>query len=529
MTESPVTVIACWVLIVLPSALAVWVLLRAVRRHVRPGHAVCLRCSYDLTGAPGPHCPECGSRFNSRLNLVRNRSFVEQVAIGAVLASLGLYGIAIKDRVLRIEEPWGTVLVPSTVYLFALPFIAKDAQDRLEERFFEGVAPGVQPSWAWQRRWFIRHLTSFAQSGDPQRAQSAVYALAKSARFHRAAIDALCDLAGGGPSDVRRLALSQLFQVYRDLPRQADRERIATAFLDLLKREEDLYILLLTLDLVRQMGSGVIRASFAQLIELTIHAEPSVRVLAIDAIAALGPEQFGLLSDEHLCRFLDDLGRASYVQDGATHYFGSHALTPDPYLIEIIRRGGASLERCLDQRFVKRFEYEYERPPGVWGNFGLYRLNQDLGQLEVLTALRRMQNRPDPLRVHVERDHNDDGLTVRLVNEDPDDRSFPIQFGGDNRGPRMERFHIEVRDAQGRLLAAQFPTSNFGGMSSDLILAHGESLAYTLRISDYAKLPSEPGVYTLRLHYHNVLQIAAEPDVSGYVTSRSEPFTITVE
>lgn len=525
-----VNTILCWALIGLPALVGAVVAARAIRRHVLPDHPRCGQCSYDLTGNRSKRCPECGQDLKSPLALARNRPLAEQLMISCILVGLATYGLPVKNRVLTLKQDWGMALVPSTAMLLAFPWIDADTQTVVEERF-SGHDHGN--GWEWQYEWLIRRYGDLIRTADHARTLESINRLSELAPQHRAALVTLCrSITIDNPS--RRWHVAQsLGSVYGGLTSVDEQEMAIGALIGAISSEVETWNLLVEVAALEQMGPTAVERGVETILPLIQHAEQPVRVIAFDAMATLGSEQFKHFSDEQLGRVLEDLGAtASYVENGRTYFYGEsgmRGLQPDPYLIEMTRRGGPALAERLSERLAMRIGVS--KPDELWpdGTFGLYGHWRELGQLEVLTALRRIQNRTDPLTVVASPHLAEPGvLTIQLVNTDPDRQTILMQHGGDNRGPRMERFHIEVRDEQGVLLATQFETMNFGGISGMRELRAGESMSYTLTISDYARLPTDPGTYSLVVHYHNVIQIAAESDVTRFITSRSEPIPLTI-
>lgn len=52
-----------WVPLVCFTAYPILVLIRTIRRRLRPKAGHCSKCGYNLTGLPEPRCPECGTGF----------------------------------------------------------------------------------------------------------------------------------------------------------------------------------------------------------------------------------------------------------------------------------------------------------------------------------------------------------------------------------------------------------------------------------------------------------------------------------
>jgi hypothetical protein len=102
--------------------------------------------------------------------------------------------------------------------------------------------------------------------------------------------------------------------------------------------------------------------------------------------------------------------------------------------------------------------------------------------------------------------------------------------GGDYRSGREERYHVEVRDAEGRIAPAR-EWSRFGmggGMYARERLAPGEALGTELPFANYVA-PLPPGEYRAVIRYSDVGGISAADGHLGSVTVVSEAFAFRVE
>jgi len=152
-------------------------------------------------------------------------------------------------------------------------------------------------------------------------------------------------------------------------------------------------------------------------------------------------------------------------------------------------------------------------------------------QLEALTVLRRLEGRPDPLRVHV---------------MPPDPTVFPgmprvrVTIRNDSRGVVLLRegcekngidssFFVEVRDAEGRLMPSDPVNPEFYTASSGpRPLPPDESSDVLLRTHWYVSdLP--PGEYVARVHYHNRGHIQGLEAPLNRITFVSDPFPIRID
>jgi hypothetical protein len=123
--------------------------------------------------------------------------------------------------------------------------------------------------------------------------------------------------------------------------------------------------------------------------------------------------------------------------------------------------------------------------------------------LPVLTTLRRLQGKPDPVRVMtavqpmvIEWPGNE-SLAVRAMNVDVDGAAFEV-------GPCvMDVWHVEIRDAAGRRLPAtsQRSVAIFVGLAPCIVVAPHEDQKGVADLLDSVEL-LEPGQYSLRVLYH---------------------------
>lgn len=162
--------------------------------------------------------------------------------------------------------------------------------------------------------------------------------------------------------------------------------------------------------------------------------------------------------------------------------------------------------------------------------------------LELLTALRRVQKKPDPLSIEVIRSKDLKAIpgklptfSVRLKSVDIEKTSVWVQRIPHYHGSRREaQWRFEVKTGTGKILSV-VPNLSFlrtlGGIKSDGWLEFGGSLDSDLPMGDFINI-SEPGKYTVTLMYHPKLPIADETDVTEFndlIIFRSEPFELVVD
>ncbi|MBT6155586.1 MAG: hypothetical protein HOH82_13085 [Planctomycetaceae bacterium] len=158
--------------------------------------------------------------------------------------------------------------------------------------------------------------------------------------------------------------------------------------------------------------------------------------------------------------------------------------------------------------------------------------------LEMLTEHRRIQKKPDPLKIVVS---SPDDLTanitplptfdVALVSADVEKTPLWITEGGDYRSTRLARWRFEVKDEEGHILPQrESPSVIGGGMYTCGFLLHGEKWETSLPMGDYVDIP-KPGQYTVRILYHDSVTIADITDknaLEDLIVFASEPFQLTL-
>ena len=233
---------------------------------------------------------------------------------------------------------------------------------------------------------------------------------------------------------------------------------------------------------------------------------------------------------------------ASRFQKWGTIFYSTDTnenVARDRVLGEIGRRGGREWEALLTARLFERraddlFAEDRKQGPDADGK-------PPAANLEILTTLRRMQGKLDPLHVVVDREVNEPlacdfpslpALNVALVNQDAE--KTPVRFinGGDYRSGRPARWRVEVRNAAGKEMPVrdQFGDEFRGGLFNDGELAFDERWRTTLEMSSFVP-PLPPGDYRVRVLYHDGICISEQPqspDALGLVTSRSQEFDLKV-
>ena len=260
-----------------------------------------------------------------------------------------------------------------------------------------------------------------------------------------------------------------------------------------------------------------------------------VTTLAGAAAPAEPPLAAAGLSEEELRERLSARTPADEVDDPdeeEAHY--------ERLLTEISRRGGGSWEQFLSAELAADRD-------GPWAE-DERRMDRRMGEkapndprpvgLEMLTTLRRMQKKLDPVAVRIDPRlgvvvecvfPTRPEFPVALVNQDWEKQPVLFTFGGDYRSGRQERWRFDVRDERGRAIPVRerFGHGDLGGLYSVAALDFGERWETELAMSSFVP-PLPPGRYTVQILYHNTLGIARMRDVDGLIMSESLPITLVV-
>ena len=237
----------------------------------------------------------------------------------------------------------------------------------------------------------------------------------------------------------------------------------------------------------------------------------------------------------------------------------------EPVLVEMLRRGDREFEPAL-QRLVltykaRREEWQREiarleplQPKDGRPHEELTQAEKDLMQkfvtaensfesaapkLELLIALRRLQERPDPARVIVTGLTADSysiqwpdmpTLNVSVRNMDTLQEPVISRLGGNNRSGRAERFKIQVRNTQtGHVIVETLPPpSTFGGgIVGATTLEFGEGWHTSLPKADFVP-QLQPGEYAIRVLYHDHECIADRPSTEDHICCKSREYELTI-
>lgn len=171
-----------------------------------------------------------------------------------------------------------------------------------------------------------------------------------------------------------------------------------------------------------------------------------------------------------------------------------------------------------------------------------YELDRLSNNCELLTALRRIQKKADPLSIEVTQPKGLRAIpgklptfAVKLRSVDVEKTPVWTQLIPHFHGSRREaQWRFEVKTADGNILPVRPNTSLFriaGGIKSDGWLKYGDYLDTILPMGDFIDIP-EPGEYTVTLLYHPKLPIADTADVAELdelLIFRSDSFPLTVD
>jgi hypothetical protein len=203
----------------------------------------------------------------------------------------------------------------------------------------------------------------------------------------------------------------------------------------------------------------------------------------------------------------------------------------EPCLSEIVRRGGKAWEAFLNARLEALNKKEFKvtedsdsTEPGRYFN------------LELLTALRRVQKEPDPLVVMLDVKGPLEAnplslprLKVAIKNVDSQKADIGFRDGGDYRSGRQARWRIVSRNEKGTELPEKELSGIIvaGGMFRDGILNYEKSWKTELDVRSFVGT-CQPGKYSLEVLYHNTREIADASDISGLIVARSKPIVLVV-
>jgi tetratricopeptide (TPR) repeat protein len=234
--------------------------------------------------------------------------------------------------------------------------------------------------------------------------------------------------------------------------------------------------------------------------------------------------RFRGVKDDDLCTFF----KMSASHRVSMLGFGRENPNFERFLVEMVRRKTTTMEESLKLCSMPLDPDLLERHPRVQ-------------QLEVLTALRRVQGKPDPVTIEVKKpeqivyDFPDaPDLVVSLQNRDTDNTCVAHIHGRDSRGGHASRWYFQVHDSKGNLVPGFFPWDSYRvRMYSVGSLKAGESIEVELEARNFVRVP-EPGDYSLQILFHESVWLAdlgGEPEeamIADRVTCHSKMLKMTV-
>ncbi|MFK7820842.1 MAG: hypothetical protein AB8G99_19165, partial [Planctomycetaceae bacterium] len=235
-------------------------------------------------------------------------------------------------------------------------------------------------------------------------------------------------------------------------------------------------------------------------------------------------------------------------------------------LVEMLRRGDREFKPALQrlvadykarreelQRTITRLEPLQPKDRRAWNEMTqaeldlsdeFYRVQSDFREaaprIELLTALRRLQGKPDPVHVVVT------GLSrgsyplqwpemptahVSVRNIDTLQEPVRSQLGGNNRSGRAERFKIQVRNTRtGEVTQETLPPPSMfsGGRLGGTTLEFGEGWHTSLPLADFVP-QLQPGDYAVRVLYHDHQCIADHDSTEDLICCQSREYELIIE
>jgi tetratricopeptide (TPR) repeat protein len=240
---------------------------------------------------------------------------------------------------------------------------------------------------------------------------------------------------------------------------------------------------------------------------------------------------FSGLEDEELCHYFN------HAQPPAFHFDigppGEDVLRHrEAYLHEMVRRGGRTIRAFLERKHREVWKRRRAMKPDGSDN--------PPSNLEILTALRRLQKKPDPLAVIARGPARRESIfprlpdfEVALANVDAGKKLVGFTEGGDYGNGRQDRWRFDVRDAAGKPVPVKGyfhgPLGSYdgGGLYRDANLKFGRSWNTTSHMESFIDLA--PGDYTLRIQYHDHLIISGFTHLQGLIVFQSEPIRLHVQ
>jgi hypothetical protein len=257
-------------------------------------------------------------------------------------------------------------------------------------------------------------------------------------------------------------------------------------------------------------AAGHSRGALNRLAGLTGDADTRIRILTIRTCG----QHADRLSDQQLTSVFEQA-----MLDREQHW----SVQFDPFLVEMIRRPRPQFREQI-ARWVSHCAY------------GQGALLATMSNLEPLTALRRIDQKPDPLRIvaltggklEASTDHLPT-IHARLENVDSEQASILLRDRRSAWNGLPTGWRFQVTDVDGR----SYPSACFGAylireLRGYRLLKPNEAEEYALRMSAYLKDPLPPGRYWVVLQYHGEFNITCRQELSDLIFFSSEPFELVI-
>jgi hypothetical protein len=230
---------------------------------------------------------------------------------------------------------------------------------------------------------------------------------------------------------------------------------------------------------------------------------------------------YAQMTDEEVDAYFGSLPASKLLQFGENHF--DYCDEYEPCLVEMARRGMAG-------QLQKHYDALMAQSAGKTG----FDFPENL---ELLTALRRAQGKPDPLKIHLKFEggpvllsqFQKPRFSAVIENVDSNGEAVSLEQGGDYRGGRLDKWRFELIDEKGRVVSGLNLLGGGDGMSQRLPLQYGgqSSWSYKFDLQDYLA-PPPGGKYKLRALYHNDVHISGLSDVDGLIVTKSTPIPVVV-
>jgi len=236
-----------------------------------------------------------------------------------------------------------------------------------------------------------------------------------------------------------------------------------------------------------------------------------------------------------LARLSDDELQKTYETRKSTS--GTRRLDVEACLVEMGRRKSERWKKYLTTELAAaRPSAQAKKAKPAKGHEREEASGEREADLALLTALRRTEGKPDPLAVVLARPAPFDAMfpetpsvAFALKNVDAAKESFGVMEGGSYRSGRFARIHVEAVGPDGARVPVRTQFGMMGGgMSSRGNLAPGESRPGEVRLGDFVSFPG-PGVYQVRISYHDAEDIANDDRIDGYMVATSPEFMVRLK